>query len=233
MDLNLGDGVLWYAVFLFSTVCHEAAHAWTALKLGDDTASRGGQVSINPLPHIRREPIGMVVVPVLTWLVGGWLMGWASAPYNAVWARTYPRRTALMAAAGPASNLALALAAALLIRVGVEWNVFVAPYSLDMSRVVTAVEPGIFDVVAKILSIIFSLNLLLCIFNLLPVPPLDGSSLPLLVLPESAAQKYFDAMRSPVLQLIGFMIISRGLGSFFQPILAFAVSLLHPGSDFR
>jgi Zn-dependent protease len=88
-------------------------------------------------------------------------------------------------------------------------------------------------VLANVLSVFFSLNLLLCIFNLLPVPPLDGSSLPLLVLPETAAQKYFDAMRSPILQLIGFMIISRGLGSFFQPILAFAASLLHPGLHFR
>ena len=62
--------------------------------------------------------------------------------------------------------------------------------------------------------------------------PLDGSSLPLLVLPEAAARKYFDVMRSPILQLVGFVIISRGIGSFFAPILAFAASLLHPGSHY-
>jgi len=77
---TLGDGLMWYAVFLFSTVCHEAAHAWSASKLGDDTAKQGGQVSLNPVPHIRREPFGMVLVPLLSWFMGGWLIGWASAP---------------------------------------------------------------------------------------------------------------------------------------------------------
>jgi Zn-dependent protease len=233
MEINLVDAALWYGVFLFSTVCHEAAHAWSALRLGDDTASRGGQVSLNPIPHVRREPIGMVVVPLLSWFAAGWIMGWASAPYNAQWARLYPRRTALMAAAGPAANLALVLAAALLIRVGIEWQAFTAPYALSMARVVTAVEPGAFDLVAKLLSIVFSLNLLLCLFNLMPVPPLDGSSLPLLVLPENAARKYFDAMRSPVIQLVGLFIIFRGVGSFFSPVLAFAAGLLHPGSHYQ
>jgi len=232
MENNLVDGALWYAAFLFSTVCHEAAHAWSALRLGDDTASRGGQVSLNPIPHVRREPIGMIVVPLLSWFGAGWIMGWASAPYNAQWARLYPRRTAIMAAAGPAANLALVLAAALFIRIGMEWQVFAEPYSISMSRLVTAVDPGHFDLVAKILSILFSLNLLLCVFNLLPIPPLDGSSLPLLVLPEPTARKYFDLMRSPILQLVGFIIIARGFGSFFAPILAFAASLLHPGSHY-
>ena len=233
MDFNLADGALWYGAFLFSTVCHEAAHAWSALRMGDDTASRGGQVSLNPIPHVRREPFGMVVVPVITWMMGGWLMGWASAPYNPVWARQHPRRTALMAVAGPAANLALVLAAALLIRVGVEWHAFAAPYSVNMARIVVAIEPGNMDLVAKVLSIFFSLNLLLCLFNLLPIPPLDGSSLPLLVLPENSARKYFDITRSPVLQIVGFIIISRGLGSYFAPILTFSANLIHPGSHYR
>jgi Zn-dependent protease len=232
MHANFADGLLWYSVFLFSTVFHEAAHAWTALKLGDDTASRGGQVSINPVPHIKREPIGMVVMPVLTWLIGGWLMGWASAPYDAVWARTFPRRAALMAMAGPAANLVLVAIAALLIRVGVEWNVFSEPYTLGTSHVTSAVNGGIFDFVAKLLSVIFSLNLLLAVFNLLPLPPLDGSSLPLLVLPQSTARAYFDALHSPILRVVGFVIVSRGLGAFFPPVLRTAANVLYPGSHF-
>src|SRR5690348_17172584 len=103
MPPSLVEGLLWYVVFVGSTVCHEASHAWTALKLGDDTASRGGQVSLDPVPHIRREPIGMVVLPLLTWFIAGWMMGWASAPYDPEWARRYPRRAALMALAGPAA----------------------------------------------------------------------------------------------------------------------------------
>lgn len=229
MEINLADGVLWYAVFLFSTVCHEAAHAWTALKLGDDTASRGGQVSLNPLPHVRREPIGMVVMPIVTWCIGGWIIGWASAPYDPAWARLFPRRAALMALAGPLANLALASAAALLMRVGMEWQLFDVPYAVGMSRVVTG-DTELAVVIAKILSVAFSLNLLLCIFNLLPVPPLDGSSLPMLVLPEAAARRYSDALHSPFLRLAGFALVSRGLGHLFPPILSAAAALLYPAA---
>jgi Zn-dependent protease len=233
MQSNLGDGVLWYAVFLGSTVCHEAGHAWAALRLGDDTASRGGQVSLNPIPHIKREPVGMVVMPILSWLLGGWMMGWASAPYNAEWARTHPRRAGLMAIAGPAANLILVVLAVLLLRLGLAGNVFMSPYSLGMSRVVTSIDGGAWEIAAKLLSITFSLNLLLFVFNLLPIPPLDGSSVLLLALPENLARRYFDALRSPALQLIGFVIVMRGFGAFFPPIFLFVLRLLFPGSFYR
>jgi len=111
---NLADGVVWYFVFVFSTVLHEAAHAFAALKLGDDTAARGGQVSLDPAPHMTREPFGMIIVPLCSYLMGGWMFGWASAPYDPDWARTYPKRAAWMALAGPLSNLLLVLGAALL-----------------------------------------------------------------------------------------------------------------------
>src|SRR5436190_7365182 len=96
-----------YVVFLYSTVCHEAAHAWVAHKLGDSTAYHGGQVSLDPIPHIRREPLGMVVVPLLGLFINGSLLGWASAPLDPLWAAKHPRRSALVALAGPASNFLL------------------------------------------------------------------------------------------------------------------------------
>src|SRR6187401_878933 len=125
---DFSDGLLWYLVFLYSTICHEAAHAWTALRLGDDTAYRGGQVSLDPLPHIRREPFGMVVVPLISLLAGGWMIGWASAPYDPRWALQYPRRSALMALAGPAVNMILVLLAALALRAGMEWHTWEEPF---------------------------------------------------------------------------------------------------------
>lgn len=228
MSPSLADGLLWFGSFIASTVCHEAGHAWAALKLGDDTASRGGQVSLNPIPHMKREPIGMVVMPLLTWFTSGWMMGWASAPYDADWARRYPRRTALMALAGPCANLVLFIAAAWLMRIGVEWGWFEMPFSQNMERVVTTGGSQAWALAAKILSIMFSLNLLLFVFNLLPIPPLDGSSVPLLALPEGVARKYFDAVRSPGLQLIGFFLVARGLGPIFPPVFRFATRLLLP-----
>ena len=95
MDLEpsmISLAVVWYAAFLFSLTVHEAAHALVALKLGDPTAYHGGQVTLNPVPHIRREPFGTVVVPIVVYLMSGWMMGWASAPYDPHWAERHPKR---------------------------------------------------------------------------------------------------------------------------------------------
>ena len=118
------DAVLFYVAFLFSVTLHEAAHAWAALRGGDQTAYLGGQVSIDPIPHIRREPIGMLVLPIITVVVSGWPFGYASAPYDPEWARRHPRRAAWMALAGPGANAGLLLLTAVLIRAGlaVEFN---------------------------------------------------------------------------------------------------------------
>src|SRR5262245_8410082 len=190
-EISLFDGAVWYVVFLFSTPVHEASHAFAALKLGDDTAYRGGQVTLDPTPHIRREPLGMVVVPLLSYLVGGWMIGWASAPYDPHWANRYPKRAGLMALAGPLSNLALMLIAALLIRVGMLLGFFVAPQSVSFDHVTHAVSGGIPFLCSVLLSIGFSLNLLLFLFNLIPFPPLDGGSVPLIFLSEEMADKYW------------------------------------------
>jgi hypothetical protein len=112
------DGLFWFLAFLFSTTVHEAAHAYAALRGGDKTAYEGGQVSLSPIPHIRREPIGMLVVPLLTAFTQGWAIGWASAPFDARWAERYPRRAALMAAAGPAGNFSIAIVAWIALRIG-------------------------------------------------------------------------------------------------------------------
>jgi Zn-dependent protease len=228
MQPDLLSGALWYGAFLFSTVCHEAAHAWTALRLGDDTAAKGGQVSLNPVPHIRREPFGMVVVPVLSWLLGGWLVGWASAPYSVAWARQYPRRAALMALAGPGTNLALALLAGLLIRLGYEWHLFTPPQALATTRLAVGPEGGPLGILATLLSIFVSLNLLLCAFNLVPLPPLDGSSAPLLLLPPAAAAKYADVLRHPLLRYAGIILASRLIPPILPKMLLVAAALLYP-----
>lgn len=160
---NLIDGVAWYIVFLFSTTVHEASHALAALKLGDDTAHRGGQVTLDPMPHIMREPFGMVVVPILSFMLGGWMIGWASAPYDPLWANRHPKRAAWMAVAGPASNLLLMLLSALLIRAGIMAGWFHPPELLTTTQTVAASHDGILRAVAELVGIGFSLNLLLSV----------------------------------------------------------------------
>ena len=142
-NINLFDGAAWYLVFLFSTTLHEASHALVALKLGDDTAHRGGQVTLDPTPHIKREPLGMVIVPILSFLFSGWMIGWASAPYDPSWANRHPQRAAWMAIAGPASNFLLMLTAALLIHLGMMIGWFEAPETLTMPQTVGWTRDGI------------------------------------------------------------------------------------------
>ena len=114
-EIDFVSAFLWFSAFLFSTTVHEAMHAWAAYRGGDPTAYHGGQVSLSPIPHVAREPIGMLVVPLLTSLTQGWAIGWASTPYDPVWATRHPKRAALMAAAGPVGNLLIALVALFLL----------------------------------------------------------------------------------------------------------------------
>ena len=227
------DGLIWYFVFVYSTVAHEAGHAWAALRLGDDTAHRGGQVSLDPIPHIRREPFGMVIVPIISWFLnnGNWMIGWASAPYDRTWAVRYPRRAAWMSLAGPAANLAIGLLCALLIHVGIEWGVFAIPESAHFTHiVVTTDDTRLWAFCAQLLSIGFSLQCVLFSFNLLPLPPLDGSALPLFFLSESGCEKYQELLANPTLRLFGIIIAWRAFGGVFPIFWKLALHFLYPHS---
>lgn len=228
-------GLVWYIVFVFSSTCHEAAHALVAYKLGDATAYEGGQVSLDPLPHIRREPLGMIAVPIISFFLqgGNWMLGWASAPYNAMWASRYPKRAAWMALAGPVSNLLIMLFATVCIRAGIYGGYFYMPKSLSYHQMVGSYEPGAPEAVATILSILFIMNLVLFLFNLLPFPPLDGSALFPLFLGEKRGLKIVQALQSPGVTLIGLLIAWYSFGYIFRPLYLLVVNLiLYPGANF-
>lgn len=225
----LAIGLVWFVAFLFSTTVHEASHALVALKLGDPTAYSGGQVSLNPVPHIQREPIGMVVVPIVSYLLAHWMMGWASAPYDPWWADRHPRRAAWMALAGPVSNLGLFAGSALLIRLGMALGYLTYPERLTFTQITMATASGALEAVATLLSVLFTLNLLLCIFNLLPLPPLDGSGVLPLVMPVATAQRYQEFMRQPTFSLLGIFVAWKVVGEIFWPVLLASVKLLYPG----
>lgn len=232
-NLDLTTGIISYVVFVYSTVCHEAGHAWAALRLGDDTAYQGGQVTLDPTPHIRREPIGMVVAPILSFLLGGGLIGWASAPYDPVWAERHPRRAAWMSLAGPAANLAFVLAAALLIRIGLEWHVFTAPDFASRTHVTDAVEGSGWEFAALLLSIVYSLNLLLFVFNLIPLPPFDGSSVVMLFMNQSTATKYQNFLANGTLRFFGLFVAWKAIGQIYPAVFFPSLNLLYPGTGYR
>jgi Zn-dependent protease len=213
----LALGFIWYVAFLFSTTCHEAAHALVAKIGGDETASSGGQVTLNPVPHMQREPWGMVVIPLLSFLVTQSMIGWASAPFDPHWERRHPRRSAWMALAGPAANYSLMLLAVLGLHFG--WSHKWLHYDPVTHR-------G--DFAANILSAFFFLNLLLGTFNLLPVPPLDGSTVVMLFMSEDQARKYLDWLRGNSYAMLGLLLAMVTFRYIYSPIENFALRLFFP-----
>ncbi len=201
-----------------------------ALKGGDPTAYHGGQVTLDPRPHIRREPIGMVVLPLVSVLISGWPLGFASAPYDPRWAQRHPSRAGWMALAGPGANLCLVICAGLLIEAGLFTGVFHPPTSIAFADVTpaTAGVQSMWNAVAYLLGCVFSLNLLLFVFNLLPLPPLDGSGALLLLLPDRVVPKYQQALWShPQLGLLGIFIAWQVFDFFFDPAFTFALNVLY------
>ncbi|HTA47777.1 MAG TPA: site-2 protease family protein [Bryobacteraceae bacterium] len=215
----LAFGFLEYVVFLLSTTCHEAAHALVAKWGGDTTALQGGQVSLNPLPHIRREPFGMVIMPLLGIATQTGLIGWASAPYNAEWAQKHPKHAARMSAAGPVANFGISILAAIIMRIGLSAGWFI-PVTASFSRIVApATEGGASDGVATILSLFFSMNILLGVFNLIPFPPLDGYGVLGLFTSESGALRLQELrIKMGAFSFLGLVIAWQVFDRFFPTI---------------
>lgn len=214
------DGLMWYFAFLFSTVCHEAGHAWVALRGGDKTAYHGGQVSLDPLPHIQREPFGMILMPWLSFIINGgqFMMGWASAPYDPYWAQQYPKRAAWMSIAGPAANFTIAIVAGLAIRFGLSLGILGAS-----ERMMANSGQGIYE----LLFILFKLNIILGTFNLLPLPPLDGFTAIGIFLPEATAAKLESFRQSAgAYQIVGLLVAWQVAGYFIGPVMTFAHAVL-------
>ena len=197
-----------FAVLLFSLTIHEAAHAWSADLLGDPTASTLGRVSFSPVAHLDR--VGSVLFPIAAFVSGFALVGWTrpiavdAAPLGPHWRR----KATLIAAAGPASNLLVAVLAAALIHAG------------------AASTGSGFDVLsAQLLFKAADLNVLLAVMNALPVPPLDGGNLLGLVLRGHAAA-VVRGMR-PYGVLVLFALLLTGLlQALLDPIRSFFASVL-------
>jgi len=230
MSDEIPTGLIYYIVFLFSTTLHEAAHAWAAKRGGDLTAYLGGQVSLDPRPHIKREPFGMVILPLLSVAISGWPFGFASAPYDPQWAMRHPRRAAWMALAGPGSNLLLVLITWGLIRAGGLAGIFEAPSSIRFGHVIATDGGSWLAGGAFMLGAFFSMNLALAILNLIPLPPLDGSAAVPLLLSANLTRRYQQFLwTNPGLAIFGMLAAWRVFDAVFQPMFMFAVNLLFPG----
>jgi len=193
-DLNVPNLIVALLVLIFSLSVHEAAHAWSASRLGDDTAKRLGRVTLNPVVHV--DPIGTLLLPLIAMLSGAPLIGWAKpTPVNTRNLRNPRRDQILVTAAGPASNLIIAIVAAAAMAAGAmsggRW--------LDL-------------LVYEALT----LNVLLAVFNMLPIPPLDGGQILMALLPRSVAAQMGFLYQYGFLILMG-LLVAGVLGYLIAP----------------
>ena len=199
---SIALGITGYVVLLLSLSVHESAHGWAALQMGDDTALREGRISLNPIVHI--DPIGTVLMPILQFLSGGNIpmFAWAKpTPVGAHNFRKLARGHILVAGAGPMSNVALGALFLLALFVTVQMGV----------------DPRQHELVYTLFQIGVMLNVSLAIFNLIPIPPLDGSWIASWGLPRELGHKY-DAVMEPYGFV--FMILLLVLGRFvLSPIV--------------
>jgi Zn-dependent protease len=198
-------------VLLFSLTVHEMAHAWTADRRGDPTARLLGRVSLNPVVHA--DLIGTTVFPLIAMVSGAPLLGWAKpVPVNIRYLR-HPRRDyVLVAAAGPASNLVLAVGAAIVLAL-----MPISPHTLD--------QPTVTVPLAAILSQLIRLNVLLAVFNMIPIPPLDGGNVLAGVLPVSMAA-LFNRLRPYGFLLLYALILSDAYRYIVIPPYRFILAWL-------
>jgi Zn-dependent protease len=194
VSLDLYTISVWVLPVLLAITLHEAAHGLVAWKLGDDTAYRQGRVSANPFRHI--DPFGTVILPGLLILSqSSFLFGYAKpVPVNVQNLRNRRRDSMLVAAAGPAANLLIALASAVLVRGAL------------------ALPDEALQWTGRNLLNSVGLNLTLAVFNLLPIPPLDGSRVVLGALPRPLAQSYAQLFRYGLLLVVGIILLPPLIG---------------------
>ena len=196
--------LIWVIPVLLAITLHEAAHGWTASKFGDHTARMMGRVTLNPVKHI--DPVGTIVVPLALLIMStGFIFGWAKpVPINFNALRSPKSGMIWVALAGPGANLIMAIG----------W-LFVAILSVNINM----------PVILKMAGAGIFINLLLAVFNLLPIPPLDGSRVISALLPNPLAYKYNQLERYGFVILIGLMFIG-GFSYIVWPIVGLALSSL-------
>jgi Zn-dependent protease len=202
-------------MLVFAMVAHEYAHAAAALRQGDDTAYMLGRVTLNPLPHI--DPWMSLLVPALFWFGSGgtFMFGGAKpVPVNPRKYRKYVRGDVIVSAAGVVTNLVLALV----------WAVVFVLLGL-VARSLPEAAPT-FDTAQRMMMLGVKINLILCFFNLIPVPPLDGSHLFYHLLPPKAGSWYRDLQRFGYLPLFALLFFFRPVVSLFMAPVNHGLMLL-------
>jgi Zn-dependent protease len=226
-NIDVGFLIIWFVVFLFSLSFHEAAHAWTSEKFGDYTGRYQGRITLNPIPHI--DPIGTIVFPLIMMFTSIPLLGWAKpVETNPLLWRDKKKANISVSAAGPISNFILLFIAFIALKAMIEAGIIgINPRAGDYYRLLMPMsgQPAFMEPLVMLLSVMLVLNLALGIFNLIPIPPLDGSHVLESVLPYEMGQAYAQIRPYGFILLIALMYL--GVLSFIiSPAAQFVFRML-------
>ncbi len=215
--------ILSILILIFSIIVHEYGHAWMANRLGDSTAKDLGRLTLNPIPHI--DLFGSIILPLFFVLSGtGFILAWAKpVPYNPFNIRDKKYGDLKVAISGPASNIILAIFFGLLARflpmaASLKKNIFSAYLMGDFNFVSSAISANFVNTIFLMAIIFCFLNLLLAFFNLIPVPPLDGSKILANFLPDNLKFKFFSVEKYGMF-LILFLLMFGFFRLLFYPII--------------
>ena len=223
---NIGQFVLYMVALIFSLSVHESAHAWTSNQFGDDLARLQGRISLNPASHV--DPIGTLLFPAIAFFTGAPLIGWAKpTPVNPLRWRNKRVANFWVSAAGAISNFIIAFIAGVLIRGLYSFEVI----DIASGGLVPANSGSIIALGAvKLLYTFFVLNVALGVFNLLPIPPLDGSKVLASILPPSF-EDGIEALERFGFILLFIAIFTGVLGVIFNIVMPIAWWLVFLGSS--
>jgi Zn-dependent protease len=224
-NVDIGQFILYMVALIFSLSVHESAHAWMSDQFGDDLARSQGRISLNPAAHV--DPIGTLLFPAIAFFTHAPLIGWAKpTPVNPLRWRNKRVANFWVSAAGAISNFIIALISGILIRV--LYSVGIIDFS-DQAGLAPAATNSIIAMGAvKLLVVFFTLNVALGVFNLLPIPPLDGSKVLASILPESF-ESGFEALEKFGFILLFIAVFTGVLGFVFNIVMPLAWGLVFIG----